>query len=70
MRFKKFIISLCFILLFYFTYYPLTNFNIAKDINTDNKGPIIYNISPDKCQQFIVAKPDIKINYKVGNKND
>ena len=67
MRFKKFIISLCFILLFYFTYYPLTNFNIAKDINTDNKGPIIYNISPDKCQQFIVAKPDIKINYKDEN---
>ena len=67
MRFKKFIISLCFILLFYFTYYPLTNFNIAKDINTDNKGPIIYNISPDKCQQFIVAKPNIKINYKDEN---
>ena len=68
MKFKKIIISLCFILLFYFSFYYLdklsTNDTTVSYLNNDTKGPIITNLSPDKCEQFIIAKPIIKINYK------
>ncbi|WP_296644812.1 CehA/McbA family metallohydrolase [Romboutsia sp. 13368] len=68
MRLKKFIISLCFVLLFYFSFCYFNNFKnedcVVSSLNTDSKGPIIYDIFPYKCQQFIVAKPEIKISYK------
>lgn len=68
MKFKKIIISVSMILLFYFGFYYLNNLS-QEDIavnftNADTDGPIITSTSPEKCQQFIVAKPDIKINYK------
>ena len=68
MKSKKLIISLFLILLFYFSFYYLnnlsTNDTAVSYINADDEGPVISNLSPDKCEQFIVAKPDIKINYK------
>jgi len=68
MKLKKIIISLFFILLFYVSFYYLyklpTNDTTVSYINNDINGPIITNLSPDKCEQFIVAKPIIKINYK------
>ena len=71
MTLKKLILSLCSILLFYFSFYYLTNLTInditVSYINDDSEGPIITSLSPDKCEQFIVAKPYIKINYKDEN---
>ncbi len=68
MKFKKIMLSLCLILLFYFGICYFNNLKnedcVVSSLNSDNKGPIIYNIFPDKCQQFIVAKPEIKISYK------
>ena len=63
MKFKKFILSLSFILLFYFSICYLNNLKnedcAVSSLNSDNNGPIIYDLFPDKCQQFIVAKPEI-----------
>ena len=68
MRLKRLTISLFFILLFYFSFHYLdsisTNDTTVSYINSDNEGPVISSLSPDRCEQFIVAKPDIKINYK------
>ena len=68
MRLKRLTISLFFILLFYFSFHYLdsisTNDATVSYINSDNEGPVISSLSPDRCEQFIVAKPDIKINYK------
>ena len=67
MRLKRLTISLFFILLFYFSFHYLdsisTNDTTVSYINSDNEGPVISSLSPDRCEQFIVAKPDIKINY-------
>ena len=63
--------NLCFILLFYFISYYFnnisTNNTTVSYIDTDTEGPVITSLSPDKCEQFIVSKPDIKINYKDEN---
>ena len=71
MKLKRFMFNLCFILLFYFISYYFnnisTNNTTVSYIDTDTEGPVITSLSPDKCEQFIVSKPDIKINYKDEN---
>lgn len=68
MRFKKLIFTLYFVLLLYLTFYYLNNLSTIDStvsyINSDNRGPVISSLSPNKCEQFIVAKPNIRINYK------
>ncbi|MGL6104752.1 CehA/McbA family metallohydrolase [Romboutsia sp.] len=65
-KISLFFIILSFICCFNFTLFK--NYSSSNDktidcISNDETGPIIKIFSPLKCQQYIVAKPSIKVNF-------